>query len=87
MCSSKKNSVQLNKYFPRCPDENWIDFDDLGCYHFGSEMFSNMSYFEAAYYCHRLGDWAGNGGILAEPIDSFRQGYKVNRFEIKAFVK
>ena len=32
-----------------------------------------MTYFEAAYYCHRIGDWAGNGGILAEPINDLIQ--------------
>ena len=32
-----------------------------------------MTYFEAAYYCHRMGAFAGNGGILAEPVDSLMQ--------------
>merc|ERR1712210_431309 len=56
-----------------CPTEDWLDFDDLGCYHFGSDMFSNMTYFEAAYYCHRLGVWAGSQGILAEPVNDLMQ--------------
>ena len=32
-----------------------------------------MTYFEAAYYCHRMGGFAGGQGILAEPVDSLMQ--------------
>ena len=62
----------MNSY--RCPEEDWVDFEELGCYHFGTSWpTENMTYFEAAYYCHRKGGFVGNGGILAEPPNSLVQ--------------